>query len=148
MPSSFFIRFAMNLFFEFELPKSKKQGHKKFGIDPSHPQIYLSDSTSPTSSFFLASIPSFPILPSSRFLRYTPTIASSSPHHPSLHPLFLNTSLYLPSPISHSTTSLISSFNSLYFAYFLPSPPTSLTIKPNSCFIFGPFDYHCATIML
>ena len=70
----------------------------KFIIWSSHPQIYLSDSTSPTSSFFLASIPSFPILPSSRFLRYTPTIPSPPPHH-SFPPSLISQYLPPPSPI-------------------------------------------------
>ena len=105
----------------------------KFIIWSSHPQIYLPDLT---SSFFLASIPSFPILPSSRFLRYTPTIASSSPHHPFSPSLIFQ---YLPPPSPIPPTYLISSFNSLYFAYFLPASLPSHAIKPNPRFIFGPF---------
>lgn len=110
----------------------------KFIIWSNHPQIYLSDSTSPTSPFFLSPTPSSLILPSSRFLRYTHTIASPSPHHPFLQSLI---SQYLPIPpstISHSTTSLISSFNSLYFVYFLPASLPSHDINPNPRFIFGP----------
>lgn len=102
---------------------------------------------------FTSPIPPLPPLPPFSPLPYLPQFFhrpasfgtfSPSPHHPlitlSLHPLFLNTSPYLPPPSPIPPTSLISSFNSLYFAYFLPASLPSHAIKPNPRFIFGPFD--------
>ena len=60
-----------------------------------------------------------------------------SPHH-SFHPSLIFQCFSPPSPIP--STYLISSFNSLYFAYFLPASLPSHAIKPNPRFIFGPFD--------
>lgn len=92
-------------------------------------------------------LPSFSPLPHLPQFFHRPAsfgIPTPSPHHPltvlSLHPLFLNTSPYLPPPSPIPPTSLISSFNSLYFAYFLPASLPPHAIKPNPRFIFGPFD--------
>lgn len=91
------------------------------------------------SHLSLLSLP-YPIFPNSSIV----PLPSVYPHHPltvlSLHPLFLNTSPYLPPPSPIPSTYLISSFNSLYFAYFLPALLPSHAIKPNPRFIFGPFD--------
>ena len=94
-------------------------------------------------------LPSFSPLPHLPQFFHRPAsfgIPPPSPHHRltilPFNPLFLNTSLYLPSPISHSLTFLISSFNSLHFAHFLPILPHLSPSNPSLASFLAHFALH------